>query len=344
MNLKPTMKELVDATQLSRATIDRVLNNRPGVNPKTIETVQHAYSALLVEAAGLVHAPKMQTSSVFSVVVQAGEEYNASLKLAAEKIQASLETKGITLHVCCSSDMNDDEVIRLLNTQAEHADGIAIVAKNTPAINSAVHKLKLKGKHIIALVSDIEPDVRDAYVGINNRAAGQAAGFIIGKHLQYCTDPSVAVIVGTLSYSCHDDREIGFRAQIRKTFPAVSVSEVISGNDNTQQTYDAAIQLLNNVKNIRAIYNVAGGNAGLVAALDEFKSEVRPILITHEVNEVTEELIINEKIDYIISQNMSQLLIKTAEKLQNIKEGNDFGIHTFLPIEIITRFTLPTLI
>ena len=75
-----------------------------------------------------------------------------------------------------------------------------------------------------------------------------------------------------------------------------------------------------------------------------FKSEVRPILITHEVNEVTEELIINEKIDYIISQNMSQLLIKTAEKLQNIKEGNDFAIHTFLPIEIITRFTLPTLV
>lgn len=342
MNRKPTMKELVDATQLSRATIDRVLNNRPGVNPKTIETVQNAYSALLVEAAGLVHSPKIQTSSVFSVVVQAGDEYNASLRAAAERIKESLGSRGITLHVCCCSDVNDDEVIRLLNTQAEHADGIAIVAKNTPAINAAVHKLKLNGKHIIALVSDIEPDVRDAYVGINNRAAGQAAGFILGRHLQYCSDASVAVIVGTLSYSCHDDREIGFRAQIRKTFPAVSVSEVISGNDNTQQTYDAAIQLLNNVRNIRAIYNVAGGNAGLAAALDEFKSEIRPVLVTHEVNEVTERLIINEKIDYIISQDMTQLLIKTVEKLQNIKEGNDYGTHTFLPIEVITRFTLPT--
>lgn len=343
MNRKPTMKELVDATQLSRATIDRVLNNRPGVNPNTIETVQHAYSALLVEAAGLVHVPKIQTSSVFSVVVQAGDEYNASLKAAAERIQEKLGAKGITLHVCCCSGMDDDKVIRLLNTQAEHADGIAIVAKNTPAINAAVHKLKLNGKHIIALVSDIEPDVRDAYVGINNRAAGQAAGFILGRHLQYCSDASVAVIVGTLSYSCHEDREIGFRAQIRKTFPAVTVSEVISGNDNTQQTYDAAIQLLNNDRNIRAIYNVAGGNAGLAAALDEFKSEIRPILVTHEVNEVTEKLIINEKIDYIISQDMSQLLIKTVEKLQNIKEGNNYGTHTFLPIEVITRFTLPTL-
>lgn len=342
MNRKPTMKELVDATQLSRATIDRVLNNRPGVNPKTIEMVQRAYSSLLVEAAGLVQTPTVQSGSKFSIVVQAGDEYNASLKAAAKRIEAHIGLKGIALDICCCSDVNDDEVIRLLNIQAEHADGVAIVAKNTPAINAAVHKLKLRGKHIIALVSDLDPDVRDAYVGINNRAAGQAAGFILGRHLQYCTDASVAVIVGTLSYSCHDDREMGFRAQIRKTFPAVSVSEVISGNDNTQQTYDAAIQLLNTDKNICAIYNVAGGNAGLAAALDEFKTEVRPILVTHEVNDVTEKLILDEKIDYIISQDMSQLLTETVEKLLKIKEGSHYGTHTFLPIEIITRFTLPT--
>lgn len=67
MNRKPTMKELVDATQLSRATIDRVLNNRPGVNPKTIERVQRAYSSLLVEAAGLVQISEVKSGSKFSI-------------------------------------------------------------------------------------------------------------------------------------------------------------------------------------------------------------------------------------------------------------------------------------
>lgn len=340
MNRKPTMKELVAATQLSRATIDRVLNNRPGVNPKTVEAVQRAYSSLLVQAAGGVHTGLVKQNSSFSVVVQAGEEYNESVKFAGEKLQDEMDSRGITLKISSCSDVDDDEVVSLMYQHAKHADGIAVVAKNTPVINAAVQKLRQEGKHIVALVSDLDPDVRDAYVGINNRAAGQAAGFILGRHLQHCNNANVAVIVGTLSYSCHDDREIGFRAQIRKTFPSVVVSEVVSGNDNTQQTYDAAIQLLRHDPNIRAVYNVAGGNAGLAAALDEYKSAIRPILITHEVNQVTEKLILEEKIDYILSQDMVQLLRTTIDKLSALQRDKSISAHTFLPIEIITRFTL----
>ena len=340
MNRKPTMNELVAATQLSRATIDRVLNNRPGVNPKTIELVKRAYSSLLVQAAGEVQRAPVKQKSHFSVVVQAGEEYNESLKIASDLISDKLAESGVTLNISSCSDVDDDQVIRLLVEQAEHADGIAVVAKNTPAINSAVQNLRIAGKHIIALVSDLDADARDAYIGINNRAAGQAAGFIIGRHLQLCAEASVAVIVGTLSYSCHDDREIGFRAQIRKTFPGVSVLEVVSGNDNTQQTYDAAMKLLRDQPDLRAIYNVAGGNAGLAAALDEFDSPVRPIVVTHEINKVTENLIMNEKIDYILSQDMPRLLLETVDKLRQIQNNGAFASHTFLPIQIVTRFTL----
>ena len=340
MNHKPTISELVAATQLSRATIDRVLNNRPGVNPKTIDVVKQAYSALLVKAAGEVQREPAKQMATFSVVVQAGEEYNDSLMLACEHIKDQLKSRAVSLEIISCVNTNDDEVISMLEQQAEYADGIAVVAKNTPAINAAVQALKNQGKHIVALVSDLEPDARDAYVGINNRAAGQAAGFIVGRHLQHCPGANVAVIVGTLSYRCHDDREIGFRAQIRKTFPTVSVSEVVSGNDDTQQTYNAAMQILNNHPDLRAIYNVAGGNAGLAAALDEFKSPVRPVIITHEVNCVTEKLIMDEKIDYILSQNMPRLLLETVDKLSELQKGSALVSHTFLPIEIMTRFTL----
>ncbi|WP_313684783.1 substrate-binding domain-containing protein [Pantoea sp.] len=343
MNRKPTMKELVAATQLSRATIDRVLNHRPGVNPKTVEVVQRAYSSLLVQAAGGVQLASVTQQASFSVVVQASEEYNESVIATAQKIKNQLDARNVSLDITSCSDVQDDDVVRLLYQQAEHADGIAVVAKNTPIINAAVQKLRQQGKHIVALVSDLDPDARDAYVGINNRAAGQAAGFILGRHLQHDTHASVAVIVGTLSYSCHDDREIGFRAQIRKTLPSVSVAEVISGNDNTQQTYDAAVQLLRNDPTLRAVYNVAGGNAGLAAALDECRSAIRPIVITHEINKVTEKLILAEKIDYILSQDIAKLLLETVDKLAAMKNNQAFASHTFLPIEILTRFTLPAL-
>lgn len=340
MNRKPTMKELVAATQFSRATIDRVLNNRPGVNPRTVEAVQRAYASLLVEAADEVKPAAVKQNAHFALVVQGGAEYNASVKQAGEKIACQLQARGVTLDIADCSVTDDEEVVRLITQRAESADAIAIVAKNTPGINAAVLKLKQQGKRIIALVSDLEPDARNAYIGINNRAAGQAAGFILGRHLQHCPQASVAVIVGTLSYSCHDDREIGFRAQIRKTLPSVNVLEVVSGNDDTQQTYDAAIQLLQNDPNIRAVYNVAGGNAGLAAALDEYQGAIKPVVITHEVNEVTERLILAEKIDYILSQNIPHLLLETVDKLIALNQQQPVSTHTFVPIEIVTRFTL----
>lgn len=345
MNRKPTMKELVTATQLSRATIDRVLNNRPGVKARTVETVQRAYSSLLVAAADEVSSERSLHSEKFAarfgVVVQAGAEYNESVQSAADRIQDKLGNQGITLDLVSCSDVDDEAVVQLLIKQAEHTDGLAVVAKNTPVINAAVQKLRQQGKHIVALVSDLDPEARDAYVGINNRAAGQAAGFILGRHLQREENPCVAVIVGTLSYSCHDDREIGFRAQIRKTLPSVQVLEVVSGNDNTEQTYHAAKELFSKATNLCAVYNVAGGNAGLASALDEYAGLVRPVVVTHEVNNVTEKLIREEKIDYILTQDISQLLTVTAEKLTALVMQQPVSSQTCLPIEIITRFTLP---
>ncbi|WP_017347314.1 substrate-binding domain-containing protein [Pantoea sp. A4] len=342
MNRKPTMKELVAATQLSRATIDRVLNNRAGVNPRTVEMVQNAYASLLVQVADEVKPTPIKVDAHFAVVVQASEEYNDAVQAAGEQLTSQLQAQGINLDISSCSDVNDAEVVRLINQQAERADGLAIVAKNTPEINAAVHKLKQQGKAIIALVSDLDADVREAYVGINNRAAGQAAGFILGRHLQFCTEARVAVIVGTLSYSCHDDREIGFRAQIRKTFPAVHVLEAISGNDNTQQTYAATKEILRHHPDLQAIYNVAGGNEGLSQALDEHAAAIRPIVITHEVNKVTENLLLSEKIDYVISQDIPQLLTETVNKLMALKQQQPVTAHAYLPIEILTRFTLPT--
>ena len=42
MKSKPTLKQLMEITQLSRATIDRALNDRPGVHPRTRHAVEAA--------------------------------------------------------------------------------------------------------------------------------------------------------------------------------------------------------------------------------------------------------------------------------------------------------------
>jgi len=85
----------------------------------------------------------------------------------------------------------------------------------------------------VALVSDLNPHYRSAYVGIDNRAAGQVASFILGRCLEPISKPKVAVVVGNFSYHCHEDREIGFRSLLRQRFPEVEIVEVIKGDDSS---------------------------------------------------------------------------------------------------------------
>jgi LacI family transcriptional regulator len=61
------------------------------------------------------------------------------------------------------------------------------------------------------LVSDLDPDARDAFVGIDNRMSGQTAALLIGR-LIGGRPRKVGLIVGDYAFRCHEDREIGFRA------------------------------------------------------------------------------------------------------------------------------------
>ena len=46
MKKKPTIKQLIEMTQLSRATIDRVLNHRVSVHPRIVQAVPQSLRLL----------------------------------------------------------------------------------------------------------------------------------------------------------------------------------------------------------------------------------------------------------------------------------------------------------
>ncbi|MGF6776997.1 ABC-type sugar transport system substrate-binding protein [Paraburkholderia sp. GAS334] len=67
------------------------------------------------------------------------------------------------------------------------------------------------------------------------------------------------------SYTCHEDREIGFRSVLRQRFPNVNLIEVIKGADSGAATYEATMRFLDEHEKLDSIFNVAGGNEGLAA-------------------------------------------------------------------------------
>jgi LacI family transcriptional regulator len=339
---RPSIDEIAKLSCASKATVDRVLHGRAGVHPRMRDKVNKALAQLEAQYEGT--APKsVATSSVsknpqrLGFIVQAGQAFTASFLAAVEKEQNS--DRHLILQIEGLAAASDEAVVQAVKAWSGEVDGLAIVCKNIPPIIDELKRLRQAGKHVVALVSDLESSARSAYLGIDNRAAGNVAAYLMGRHLEERSEAKVAVVVGSFSYRCHEDREIGFRSIMRQQFEGIEVLEVLKGDDSDEATYDAVRRLLQVKPNIAGIYNVAGGNRGLARALGELQRAHRPVYITHELNGVTEPLLRTRQIDYLIVQNLDEMVRRATEFMREIP-GDDRQSHELegIPFRLLTPF------
>jgi LacI family transcriptional regulator len=334
---RPTIDEIAKATGVSRATVDRVLHHRPGVDPRTRDLVQGALVQLEQAYAQALSPASRQTGTKhrFGLIIQAGQAFSRSLMATLEG-QRNGGPSQLESH-SCESETAMIETIRRLG---EELDGIAVICKNVTPLVIELQRVRNAGKPVLAVVSDLERSARSAYLGIDNRAGGQMAALLLGRQLEHRTDASIAVVVGNVSYRCHEDREIGFRSLLRQRFSNVELLEVV-GNDSSEIAYEATLKIFATKPTLAGLYNVAGGNRGLAQALSDLKLTHRPIYITHELNHVTEPLLRAETIDYLITQDLDELLHRTKRLLQDASEGSrDLQEVNHLPIQLLTQFHL----
>jgi LacI family transcriptional regulator, galactose operon repressor len=334
---RPTIDEVAKASGVSRATVDRVLHRRPGVDPRTRDLIQGALAQLeqAYAQALLPAAKQMGGKGRFGLIIQAGQAFSRSLVAMLEG-QRNGDFSQLESH-CGESETTMIDMIRRLGAEL---DGIAVICKNVTPLVVELQRVRNVGKPVLAVVSDLERNARSAYLGIDNRAAGQMAAYLLGRHLEHRTDASVAVVVGNVSYRCHEDREIGFRSLLRQKFSDIELLEIV-GNDSSEIAYEATLRLLATKPKLAGLYNVAGGNRGLAKALSEMKLAYRPIYITHELNQVTEPLLRAERIDYLITQDLDKLLHRTRRLLQEAADqSRDLQEVNHLPIRVLTQFHL----
>jgi LacI family transcriptional regulator len=278
-----------------------------------------------------------QTPQRFGFIIQAGQAFTESFLTVIEKQRngdrpLQIEGRGAA---------SNEAVVEAIEGWADRLDGLAIVSKNIPPIVDELKRLRQAGICVMAIVSDVESSARSAYLGIDNRAAGNVAAYLMGRHLEERSGAQVAVVVGSSSYRCHEDREIGFRSIMRQQFQSVEVLEVIKGEDSDEATYDAARKLLQVKPNIAGVYNVAGGNHGLAEALAELQRVHRPVYITHELNRVTEPLLRTQQIDYLIVQDLDEMVRRAIQFLRESRSDDRQSRELeSIPFRLLTQFNI----
>ena len=300
---KITIQDVAQKAGVSVATIDRVLNRRPGVRTVTVEKVEAAIRELNYQpdriAARL--ARNRDYRFWFVLPTTAGEfmqQVRDEVDATAERMAAERVTI-LTRRV----DVFDGHLLaQTLDQLAGDADGVAVVALDHPAVREAINGLVERGIAVVTIVSDVPGSKRSHYAGIDNTSAGRTAAGLMGRFLRGLSG-KVGLFAGSLALRDHIERQFGFEQVMAHEFPQFELLPVRESRDDKIRGEELARQLLKEHPNLLGIYNVGGGTAGIVAGLDSSPRAKDIVFIAHEITEGSRRALIRGTIDVIINQD-----------------------------------------
>jgi LacI family transcriptional regulator len=136
------------------------------------------------------------------------------------------------------------------------------MALEHPAVREAVAALAARGLPVVTLISDLSNSARGAIVGLDNRAAGRTAGYLIGRFIG-ARAAKVALIAGSLSYRRTRSAKPASCTFIDEMFPRLDVVGLREGQDDAGKNYRQTRALLEQHPDLAGIYNIGGGADGV---------------------------------------------------------------------------------
>jgi LacI family transcriptional regulator len=341
--LRSTLIDIAREAGVSPATVDRVLNNRAGVRARTrdivLETAQRLgyipASADNAQPYPAVSATPMQ----LDFVLPAGT--NSFIKMLHRQIETQAASRtNMNVRIATIEGFNPDRLGQALQDLRGHTQGVGVIALDHPAVREAIRSLSATGVKVVTIASDILHVPRVAYIGIDNRAAGRLAGYLLKRFVSRERPGKVALFAGSLSYRGHQEREMGFRHILTEEAPNLQIVELREMLDDREKAYSEALTLLDRHADLAAIYNVGGGNTGIARALKERGLERKVIFLGHEVTEDTKALLLDETLDAVIDQNPRVEAREALNVLERAVQGLPFECHP-PRLQVIFKESIP---
>lgn len=336
--MKPTVHDIARQAGVSLATVDRVLNARPGVRARTIAKVQAA-----VEQLGYIrdnHAANLarQRQYSFAIVLPEGpSQFADTLRDALNEAYGSPIADRMRLSLVTVPGNDPHAIVRALQgLDTARFDGVALMVPETPQVRDAVARLKDAGLAVVTLVSDLPNSRRDHFIGINSLAAGRTAGLLMGRFVR---DPGDIVVV-TNSMRSRDslERRLGFDDVMAADFPALRVLPSVESHDDPQRMEAVIAEITRTRPALRGVYSMGPGNTALLGALRDSGRLQDLVVIAHELTPVTRAALAADEAAAVIAQNVGHLVRSALRVLRNLTDDLPiFEAQERVRIEIVLR-------
>lgn len=298
-----TLQDVAEEAGVSLATVDRVLNSRPGVRERTVERVQAAIDRLGYRPDPLAARLARNETFRFCFIMPVGT--NSFMRLLEEQIAATadwLAGQRAFIDVRRVDVFDPDTLALALEALDSRYRGVAVVALDHPRVRAAIDDLVSRGIAVVTLVSDAPASRRLRYVGIDNTAAGRTAGALMGRFAGG-RQGAIGVVAGSLALRDHAERLLGFFQVVSGDFAGLNVLPSQEGRDDIGRTQHVVERIIAANPDLVGIYNAGAGLQGLAAAVRAAGRDQDLIVIGHELTGHSRRLLLHGVIDAIINQD-----------------------------------------
>ncbi|GAB24004.1 putative LacI family transcriptional regulator [Gordonia polyisoprenivorans NBRC 16320 = JCM 10675] len=307
------VREIARQAGVSEATVDRVLHRRPGVREGTVRQVEQAIADLDRQRAQLRLSGRQ---FMIDLVMETPRRFSSMVRSALEAELPGLRPAIFRARYHLHETWPVEDLIATLDAIARQgSQAVVLKAPDTPEVAEAIGRLTGVRIPVITLVTDVPMSTRLAYVGMDNRAAGATAAYLMQQWLRH-TDVDILVMTSSEMFRGEEEREMGFRAVMRRDDPTRRIIDV-SGSDGLDATSRRlAYRALQDNPRIGAVYSIGGGNKGIVAAFADAHRDCE-VFLGHDLGPANRDLLRSGGITAVLHHDLRSDMRQVAQTVMS---------------------------
>lgn len=333
---RPKITDIAEMANVSTATVDRVLNLRPGVSNKTLQKVKFAVQKLgYRELHPSLRDKAKGTVSVAYILPKADSDFVRALHKCVEAQIDRLPSVDLQSSIY-SVVMNTGDNLskQLADLNPDDHDAVCLFGIDTADVRTEIDSLRMAGCRVATIVSDVPNTKRDYFVGTDNIAAGATAARLLGRFS--CAEPcDVAVISSSMLHIDQRERYLGFRDLMAKQFRHISVLPVCENFADPDQSKKIVEDLFKNRPKLKGVYSAGGGNQAIRCAFQKYAPHSVD-LVQHELTRDSRTGLLDGTVSTVLNQCPYKIIDQATDLLCSIVLGSENSPENrSIPVDIL---------
>ncbi|KUF12121.1 LacI family DNA-binding transcriptional regulator [Pseudoponticoccus marisrubri] len=295
-----SIKEIAHQAGLSTATVDRVLNARPGVRRQTANRVHAAIRELEAQEAQLSMSGR---KLMIDLVVEAPQAFLDALQQALRRELPLIQTAIFRARTDLRARFPIEAIVARLDQALRlRSDGVILMAPEAAPIRDAVARLTAEEIPVVTLATDMPGSARIGYAGLDNRCTGQTAAWLMHKWLAPEPAPHVILTKRNAAFRGEAERETGFRAAMARLCPAARLTLLVQGGEGPG--FAPRVAAASREDPAAGLYSIGGDNRALVRAFTRLGLP-RPVMIGHDFDPENRALLAAGDLDAVLYHELT---------------------------------------